>query len=69
MQVNGRGDGQARAVGFRWMLSQRVAEAFDDLYYLERAARVMQVLSYGWLPAVAASVGLARACLARWRSA
>ena len=34
---------------------------------LERATTVMKVLSYGWLPAIAVSVGLARACLCGWR--
>ena len=34
---------------------------------LRRAAVIMQVLSYAWLPAVAASVALARAGLSRWR--
>ncbi len=34
---------------------------------LEFARKAMIALSYAWLPAVAASVKLAHACLARWR--
>mmetsp|Transcript_48621 Transcript_48621/g.103674 ORF Transcript_48621/g.103674 Transcript_48621/m.103674 type:complete len:256 (-) Transcript_48621:154-921(-) len=36
---------------------------------IKRATRIMKLLSYAWLPAVAASVGLAHAGVARWRAA
>ena len=35
---------------------------------IELATKAMVLLSYGWLPAVAASAALARACLLRWRT-